>query len=179
MNRDKRTNVYRSIGVVAAVLGFALPCAGCDEAPDAAVHKVLNAWTQAELVPTGFNDFKNESLGKDAQCKQGLVQGVETTLCQYPTVDAARAAYPAGLIYVGEITGLTLASGKLLLIVADRDSKDPTGRTINQIAQVFGKSAPTPPPPSAKKATTPKATTPATGKKNDSKAKPKPASGEK
>ena len=157
-----------------AALGIALPCAGCDEAPDAALHKVLSAWTQAELAPTGFDDFKNESLGKDALCKQGKVQGVETTLCQYPSVDAARAAYPAGLSYVGEITGLTLTSGKLLLIVADRDNKDPTGRTINKAAQIFSQNAPKPPPSPEK------ATKPAAEQKSDSKkAKGKPESGKK
>lgn len=114
----------------------------CEEAKDTAVVNVVNAWTSAGLQPQGFDAVELESLGGKAVCKRGTIRGVETTVCQFADAEAARAAYEPGLDVVGEATGLALTSGKLLLIVADRDNEDVSGRAINEIVKVFRDHAP-------------------------------------
>lgn len=118
------------------------PLAGCEEEPDAASSVVINSWLQQGLGPADFQKLDDKALGKDAMCKQSKLKGLETTLCQYPDPAAASAARKAGLTHVGEVTGVALPAGNLLLIVADRDKADPSGRAINEIVKIFRDKAP-------------------------------------
>jgi hypothetical protein len=152
----------RSIVIVVALLCPAL--SACEEETEAASSVVINSWLQQGLGPADFQAFDGKALGKDAKCKQGKLSGIETTICQYPDADAARAARPAGLTHVGEVTGVALPVGTLLLIVADRDKADPLGRKINEIVTIFREKAPRPAEP-AKDEASPSGDTPETGKK--------------
>lgn len=133
-----------ALGIALAVLW---PLAACEEEPDAASSVVINSWLQQGLGPADFQKLDNKALGKDAMCKQGTLKGLETTICQYPDPAAATAARQAGLAHVGEVTGVALPAGNLLLMVADRDKADPSGRTINEIVKIFRDKAPRPAEP--------------------------------
>jgi hypothetical protein len=152
----------RSIVIVMAVLCPAL--SACEEESDSASTVVINSWLQQGLGPATFQAFDGKALGKDAACKQSKLSGLETTICQYPDADAAKAARPAGLAHVGEVTGVALPAGNLLLVVADRDKADPLGRKINEIVTIFRDKAPRPAEP-AKDEAAKSGDTPESGKK--------------
>lgn len=123
--------------IMALGLAVLLPM-GCSEESDTESAALLDAWKQAGLSPTVFIPAELESL-RPGVCKQGKVDAIETILCKYEDAAAARAAQPKGLAHVGETTGLALTAGPRLLIVADREGRDPAGRTINKIATAFRK----------------------------------------
>jgi hypothetical protein len=142
-------SIFLAIPLALALLW---PLAACEEEPDAASSVVINSWLQQGLGPADFQKLDGKALGKDAMCKQSKLKGLETTLCQYPDPAAASAARPAGLAHVGEVTGVALPVGNLLLIVADRDKADPSGRAINEIVTIFRAKAPRPAEPAKDKA---------------------------
>jgi hypothetical protein len=112
---------------------FTFLVAGCGNSGPAA--DFTNAWKLAGLDPQGFNSVDAKNLG--GKCQAGKVSGVDTTLCEYETADAAKQAEAAGLAQVGETTGASLAQGKYLLVVADRGRSDPNGKKIRDIAAAF------------------------------------------
>src|SRR5687767_9575932 len=97
---------------------------------------VIDAWKAAGLEPTAFQKVDGKALG-DGKCSGGAVKGISATLCEYPDAAAARRAEAAGLAQVSDATGLALAQGRMLLILADRERKDPSGKNINEIARAF------------------------------------------
>ncbi|MBI4512160.1 MAG: hypothetical protein HY698_21180 [Deltaproteobacteria bacterium] len=101
-----------------------------------AVAGVLVAWKLAGLEPKGFQ--KVDSL-EGGRCERGSVGEIETTLCAFHDEETARKAQAAGLSAIGDVTGASLAEGKLLLVVADRKRADPSGRRLNEIARTFRK----------------------------------------
>lgn len=115
---------------LALAVAVALSCACGSEKDD-----VVDAWKEAGLTPTSFEELTGDELGDE--CYLGKVDGLEVTLCRYADAAEAEAARAQGLARVGETTGAALPSGRLLLVVADRDGVDPTGRTINKIARAF------------------------------------------
>jgi hypothetical protein len=119
------------------VVLVALLLAACGKSEgSAAADGVIAAWQQAGLETSGFEPVDGKALG-DGACKAGTVRGVVTTLCEYRGAEDAKRAEAAGLAQVRDATGLALAEGKLLLVLADRDRKDPSGKTINEIARSF------------------------------------------
>jgi len=109
---------------------FAAACGNSGPAGD-----FTNAWKLAGLDPQGFNSVDAKNLG--GKCQAGKVSGVDTTLCEYETADAAKQAEAAGLAQVGDTTGASLAQGKYLLVLADRGRADPNGKKIRDIAAAF------------------------------------------
>ncbi len=97
---------------------------------------VLTLWTNAGLTVGNHEPFAQHNLG-DADCQRGEVGGVETTICGYESAEAAKSAQPAGLAMVGRVTGASLPRGKMLLVVADRNNTDLSGKTINTVTKVF------------------------------------------
>ena len=95
--------------------------------------KVVGAWKKGGLLPSPMSPATVD-VGKD--CQSGTVNGVDVLVCQYPTVDEAKAAEPKGLAWVGSVTGMSQATGKVLVAAADRRKADPDGRTINQIMKL-------------------------------------------
>ncbi|WP_428261607.1 hypothetical protein [Haliangium sp.] len=122
--------------VALAGLAVLAAAAGCEEDTANAADSVRSAWTQGGLMPTPFTALEAKDMSPGV-CEHGLVNGIEVVLCQYADPATARAAQNAGLARVGETTGLALAAGTLVLIAADRDQADPSGRDINKLARIF------------------------------------------
>ena len=122
--------------IVCAAAALAGACGSDSNAKPTNSEQVIAAWKAADLGDVELKPLNEHALGK-GDCQQGQVKGIETTLCVYEDEAAARAAQKAGLKYVGEKTGSALASGKMLLVVADRKEADPEGRTINKLTKTF------------------------------------------
>ena len=119
-------------------LAIAVCLCACDDskpAPDTEAD-VLAMWTHAGLAVGDHQPLADHNLG-DADCQRGEISGVETTICGYESADAAKAAQPAGLSLVGAVTGASLPRGKVLLVVADRNNRDPSGKTIHAVTKAF------------------------------------------
>jgi serine/threonine protein kinase len=101
---------------------------------------ILNAWEDAGMEPGGFADVDGAPLG-GGRCRAGAVSGVSVTLCEYGNTEAPRTARTAALKRVGETTGAAIPVGTHLLIVADRNAVDPSGKRINEIIKTFQKAA--------------------------------------
>ena len=120
------------------VLIAALALVACTKggAGDGALGGAVEAWQKAGLETSTFAAVDGKAFG-DATCKAGTIRGVATTVCEYKGADDAKRAEAAGLSQVRDATGLALAQGKLLLVLVDRDRKDPNGKTMNEIARTF------------------------------------------
>jgi hypothetical protein len=118
------------------VLSLVALAAACGKGGGDAMGQVVAAWEKAGLAPGKLEPVDGKAL-HDGTCRQGAVSGIGVTLCEYGDAAAASRAEPAGLAQVTDVTGLAIAQGKLLLVVADRDRKDPSGKRINEIARAF------------------------------------------
>lgn len=127
----------RTTILVAALVAFVPACSkGKQGKGPATAAAALAAWEAAGLQPSEFAAAPGDRLS-GGKCKAGTIDGVDTTLCEFPSEDAAKKAEPAGLALVGDVTGASIAQGRLLLVVADRRNADPNGRRINQITKTF------------------------------------------
>ncbi len=124
--------------VLVAALAAAVACD--DDQGGGSAGDVIEAWKSAGLQPTAFETADGQKYG-GGKCRAGNIGGLDTTLCEYADDTAAKAAEGAGRAAIGENTGVSLAAGKVLLVVADRKNADPNGRRINQIAKTFQKRA--------------------------------------
>jgi hypothetical protein len=97
---------------------------------------VLAAWRSSALEVGSFASVDSRGFG-DASCRAGKVKGIDATLCDFKDADAAKRAEAAGLAQVQDTTGLAIADGKVLLVLADRARSDPSGKRINEIAKAF------------------------------------------
>jgi len=116
-------------------------CGGDDKpgnAPTGASARdaVVEAWKKAGLQPSAMT-VATVAFGKD--CQSGTVNNVDVIVCQYASVDEAKAAEKSGLEWVGATTGAAWASGSVVVAVADRRKADPSGRTINQLMKLAPK----------------------------------------
>lgn len=123
------------------VLAVALAAASCDKGESSSpasggTNAVLDAWKKIGLTVGAFDKADAAKYG-GGDCRAGTVSGVETVLCTFKTPEEAEAARAKGLEAVGGATGAAIATGSMLLVVADRAKADPSGRTINQMTKVF------------------------------------------
>lgn len=95
--------------------------------------RVVEAWKKGGLTPTPLT-AATTTVGKD--CHSGTVNSVDVLVCQFATVDEAKAAEPKGYEWVGEATGTAVVSGKVLVVASDRRKSDPSGRTIDKIMKL-------------------------------------------
>ena len=95
--------------------------------------RVVAAWKKGGLEPTPLT-AATTTVGKD--CQSGTVNSVDVLVCQFATPDEAKAAEPKGYAWVGEATGTTVVTGKLLVAASDRRKADPSGRTIDKIMKL-------------------------------------------
>jgi hypothetical protein len=128
--------------VAAALLICVMGC-GDEGSYSSSPHATVAAFEVAGLEASKFTDAKKaqiEKLGAKS-CTAGKVSGIHVTLCRYDSDEAAKAARDKGVAAIGKATGLSLARGSLLMIAADRDKVDPSGRNLNRIGKAFwGKS---------------------------------------
>jgi hypothetical protein len=115
--------------------------AGCEKGGGSApanLDGVVAAWKQEGIDGSGLSPASKGKI-EGGTCREGSLDGFETVLCEFASEEAAAKAQAAGLALVGETTGLSLVRGKLLLVVADRNHTDPSGKRLNKIAQTFRK----------------------------------------
>jgi len=103
--------------------------------------EVLTAWRNAGLAPEGFVALQPPPNSAD-YCEHGSVHGVDTLVCEYATEEAlARGTQQVkeGWERVDAHTGVVLRAKHTLMVVVDRERREPTGKTISQMAKLFGK----------------------------------------
>jgi hypothetical protein len=103
--------------------------------------EVLSAWRNAGLEPEGFASV--EPVPNSASyCEHGKVHGVDTLVCEYAS-DAAVAKgtqqVKEGWERIDAHTGLILQAKRTVMAVVDRERREPSGKTISQMAQAFQK----------------------------------------
>ena len=118
-----------------ALLLLVAACGKGGGGEDSPTATVLAAWKKAGLEPGAFEPVDGKF--SDARCRAGKVSGIEATVCEFNDVGEAKRAESTGLASIKDTTGLALAEGKLLLVLADRGHGDPTGKRMNEIAKAF------------------------------------------
>jgi hypothetical protein len=96
------------------------------------------------FVSAGFklDSFQPTDPGRFAaqKCVHGMLDGVDSMVCEYGSADAVTIGKKAGEDWVAQATtGAVLANGNTLLAVADRSRTDPNGKTIHKITQAYTK----------------------------------------
>jgi hypothetical protein len=116
------------------ILCALLVLAGCGKtaAGDDQTGEVLAAWRKLGETPGTF-----EAVADRKNCRAGRVGGLEATLCIYPDVAEARRAEGVAVGAIKDATGLALAEGKMLLVLADPARQDPSGKKMNALARTF------------------------------------------
>jgi len=107
--------------------------AACSSGPE----DIIDAWRDAGQSPGEFKDVGEKLPG--GKCYAGKVAGLDATVCQFKEAELARKAEDAGWELVGNTVGSSLASGKVVLVIADPRKEDPSGRRINEVIQTFRK----------------------------------------
>jgi hypothetical protein len=101
--------------------------------------EVLAAFRKAGLLPDGFVASKPVPEAA-AYCEHGKVGGVDTTICEYrddQALDRGVQAVRAEWARVDAHTGVVVRAKRTLLAVVDRERREPSGKTINQMINVF------------------------------------------
>jgi hypothetical protein len=71
-------------------------------------------------------------------CSQGRVEGFDALVCDYGTAEGwVRGKKPAEDFIGQAFTGTWATRDRLLLVVADRDHHDPTGRSLQKVLRAF------------------------------------------
>jgi hypothetical protein len=105
-------------------------------APAGSVDGLMSRLSAAGLAPNKLTAVEVPTLA-GGKCQRGDVSGVEMTVCDYADAAKAKGAESQGLSLVGDNTGASLASGSMLLVVADRKGIDKDGKKIDQITRAF------------------------------------------
>jgi hypothetical protein len=126
---------------VTRALLFALLALGCNKPTEGGVKlKQVND----SLQSAGFklDSFQPADPGRFSaqKCVQGLLDGVDSVVCEYGSAEAVALGKKAGEDWVGQAaTGAVLTNGNTLLAVADRGRTDPNGKLIHKITQAYSK----------------------------------------
>jgi hypothetical protein len=126
---------------VTRALVLTLFALGCNKPTEGGVRmKQVND----ALVSAGFklDGFSPADPGKFSaqKCVQGLLDGVDSVVCEYGSAEAVALGKKAGEEWVGHAaTGAVLTNGNTLLAVADRGRTDPNGKLIHKITQAYSK----------------------------------------
>jgi hypothetical protein len=102
---------------------------------------VLNAWRNAGLAPEGFTAVQ-PAPNSAAYCEHGKVHGVDTLVCEYASdADAAQGTRQVreGWARVDAHTGVLLQAKRTMMVAVDRERREPSGKTISQMAKAFQK----------------------------------------
>jgi hypothetical protein len=102
---------------------------------------VLGAWRNAGLAPEGFARVEPAPNGA-AYCEHGVIRGVDTLVCEYASEEALTSGLQQvkeGWARVDAHTGVVIRAKRTTMVVVDRERREPSGKTISQMAKVFGK----------------------------------------
>jgi hypothetical protein len=103
--------------------------------------EVLNAWRNAGLAPDGFAPVQPAPNGA-AFCEHGLVRGVDTTVCEFASDDGLKRGtqlVKEGWARADVHTGVVLSAKRTAMVAIDRERREPSGKTIGQMAKIFSK----------------------------------------
>ena len=103
--------------------------------------EVLSAWRNAGLAPDGFTRV-DPAPNNAAYCEHGAIRGVDTLVCEYATEEAVTRGtqqVKEGWARVDAHTGVLLRTKRTTMVVVDRERREPSGKTISQMAKVFRK----------------------------------------
>jgi len=101
----------------------------------------LAAWRNAGLVPEGFARIE-PAPNSATYCEHGQIRGVDTLVCEYASEEALTRGteqVKEGWVRVNAHTGVVVRAKRTLMVVVDRERREPSGKTISQMAKVFGK----------------------------------------
>jgi len=102
---------------------------------------VLAAWRGAGLAPEGFTRIE-PAPNSATYCEHGLIRGVDTLVCEYASEEALTRGtqqVKEGWERVDVHTGVLIRAKRTLMVVVDRERREPSGKTISQMAKVFAK----------------------------------------
>jgi hypothetical protein len=103
--------------------------------------EVLTAWRNAGLTPEGFTAAPPPP-STASYCERGKVAGVDTTVCEYaddPALDRGVEQVRREWARQDVHTGVVLRAKRTTMVAVDRERREPSGKTISQMAKVFGK----------------------------------------
>jgi len=103
--------------------------------------EVLNAWRAAGLAPEAFVAVQPPP-NSATYCEHGKVHDVDTMVCEYASEDALTRGtqqVKEGWARVDAHTGVVLRTKRTMMVAVDRERREPSGKTISQMAKVFGK----------------------------------------
>ena len=101
--------------------------------------EVLTAWRNAGLAPEGFT-FVPPPPNTAVCCEHGMVRGVDTTICEYDSDQALERGVQQvknGWARIDAHTAVVLRAKRTTMAVVDRERREPSGKTINEMAKVF------------------------------------------
>jgi hypothetical protein len=96
------------------------------------------------LISAGFklDSFQPTEPGRFSaqKCVQGTLDGVDSVVCEYGSVEAVTLGKKAGEDWIAQATtGAVLVNGNTMLLVADRGRVDPNGKLMHKITQAYTK----------------------------------------
>ena len=103
--------------------------------------EVLAAWRNASLAPERFS-YAQPPPNTATYCEHGTVRGVDTTICEYESDQAlARGVQQLrdGWARIDAHTGVVLRAKRTTMAAVDRERREPSGKTINEMAKIFRK----------------------------------------
>jgi hypothetical protein len=145
---------YRHIGLMVALIlvagagckrnkastsRTAIPAAHVQGTPH--TDEVLTAWRSAGLEPKEFAPIGPTPNGA-AYCEHGLVNGVDTVVCEYASDEALAQGMQQvkeGWTRVDAHTGVILQARRTTMAVVDRERREPSGKTISAMVKAFRK----------------------------------------
>lgn len=103
--------------------------------------EVLTAWRNAGLTADGFVAM-NPPANSAAYCEHGFVHGVDTTVCEYlsdETIGRGIEQVKADWARTDTHTGVVVRTKRTTMVAVDHERREPSGKTISQMAKVFAK----------------------------------------
>ena len=129
---------YRKVKHLAVVAMLALgACESTSKTDTVSSRQVIKAWEHANLGDVALDASKESKLFPGGTCRSGRVAALRVDLCEFSDAVSADAAKDKGLIHIGSNTGAALVRDRYLLVVADVESVDAHGKTLNRVAKIF------------------------------------------
>jgi hypothetical protein len=121
-------------GTLVLGLGLLFGGAGCGKSGVAAE---LAAFKDSGHAVSQFTETDAASLGAK-KCQTGTIDKLAVLLCEYGSSEDAAHGHPAAEKWGGETgTVVVLHRASVLFAVADRNSSDPSGKSISALTKVF------------------------------------------
>lgn len=99
---------------------------------------LVEAWKKGGLAPS---ELAPEQVAFGSDCRKGTVGAIEVLVCQYASAAEAKQQENAGYTWVGEnmFGGTSQARGLLLIVAADRQTSDKSGKTMQKLISLAPK----------------------------------------